>query len=586
MKSNKRILAVVMACMLFFGIGSSMASSAENLPAPAPSHYTTPWGVKMAENDAILSTIPVTTAERWENAIGRSLSAAELVCTSGDGIPDVWKLYGADFNGDGIIDLPLHKMGAVVGTPDIFVEVDWMEGMHSQRSLVTHKGVQKEMTNQQMFDAVAAEFMRNGIRLHIDFGPESVDYVTGVKWKDYPGGSGGNAFPYTTDLIYDGMGANRLEEYIEANLTYLRSPVFYHCMIVTTESIGGNSGFGTLLGMSTIIYSASIFMHELGHNLGLGHGGRGDDTNYKPNYLSCMNYGYSGCNFQFSEYQLPDLDERNLSEPAGIDPQRLTVPMGAAGTSLFFRNGNWVYLPSVAGVAVDYNGNGNTTDTGVVMDINNDGQLTVLVGKKDWENLQLDHSGIGDLGRLRILTISYHATSGTGAPANQLKLKGQPVILRAEKPTRTGANFLGWSTEWDGKVEYAPGDTYSVEADLTNYLEPKVTLYAVWDVPSTTYTLTVYNGTGSGSYGAGMTVNITANTAPNGKVFDRWTSTAGTIASPTSTSTTFTMPAGAVTVTANYKDAPRTILSTKYEATLMNWILFIVFFGWLWMWIG
>ncbi len=30
-------------------------------------------------------------------------------------------------------------------------------------------------------------------------------------------------------------------------------------------------------------------MHELGHNLGLRHGGM-DDLNCKPNYLSVMNY--------------------------------------------------------------------------------------------------------------------------------------------------------------------------------------------------------------------------------------------------------------------------------------------------------
>jgi hypothetical protein len=34
---------------------------------------------------------------------------------------------------------------------------------------------------------------------------------------------------------------------------------------------------------------ASVFMHELGHTLGLGHGGL-DDIQGKPNYPSIMNY--------------------------------------------------------------------------------------------------------------------------------------------------------------------------------------------------------------------------------------------------------------------------------------------------------
>ncbi len=70
-----------------------------------------------------------------------------------------------------------------------------------------------------------------------------------------------------------------------------------------------------------------------------------------------------------------------------------------------------------------------------------------------------------------------------------------------------------------------------------------------------TYLLTVANGSGSGSYAAGATVTLTANTAPTGKVFDKWlTSAGGTFANANAATTTFTMPANATTVTATYKD--------------------------------
>ena len=72
--------------------------------------------------------------------------------------------------------------------------------------------------------------------------------------------------------------------------------------------------------------------------------------------------------------------------------------------------------------------------------------------------------------------------------------------------------------------------------------------------PAATYAVTVSKGSSdSTSYAAGATVTITANAAPSGQVFDKWTSNDVTLANPTLSKTTFTMPAKAVTVTANYK---------------------------------
>jgi len=78
-----------------------------------------------------------------------------------------------------------------------------------------------------------------------------------------------------------------------------------------------------------------------------------------------------------------------------------------------------------------------------------------------------------------------------------------------------------------------------------------------------------------------------AATVPAGKVFDKWTATGVTLSSPGSASTSFTMPANAVTVTASFKDAPasaKKIFTTKYDSNFWNWLLFIVCFGWIWMW--
>jgi hypothetical protein len=87
---------------------------------------------------------------------------------------------------------------------------------------------------------------------------------------------------------------------------------------------------------------AAFLMHELGHNLGLRHGGF-EDTNFKPNYLSVMNYAYArgipfasvpggqtapsftsagpaiaGYRLDYSGSALPPLDLLHLDELAGI----------------------------------------------------------------------------------------------------------------------------------------------------------------------------------------------------------------------------------------------------------------------------
>jgi hypothetical protein len=79
--------------------------------------------------------------------------------------------------------------------------------------------------------------------------------------------------------------------------------------------------------VGTVREQSGTFMHELGHALSLGHGG-GDTINFKPNYLSVMNYWFAtvGINnavsgvtrLDYSQRALPALTETALLEPAGI----------------------------------------------------------------------------------------------------------------------------------------------------------------------------------------------------------------------------------------------------------------------------
>ena len=107
----------------------------------------------------------------------------------------------------------------------------------------------------------------------------------------------------------------------------------------------------------------------------------------------------------------------------------------------------------------------------------------------------------------------------------------------------------------EGDVTVSIGDFGDFEVTTVSQ---EVAVYKDTYVPPTTYAVSVANGTGSASHEAGQTVTITADAAPEGKVFDKWTTTTAgvTFADANSATTTFVMPAGAVSVTATYKDAP------------------------------
>ena len=121
-----------------------------------------------------------------------------------------------------------------------------------------------------------------------------------------------------------------------------------------------------------------------------------------------------------------------------------------------------------------------------------------------------------------------------------------------------GKQFKGWSTSADGSV--ISGTTYEVSSDTT--------FYAIWE--SKEYSIIVTDGKatiGAGSEiskaAQGTTITLTANAAPDGKVFDKWVVESGntTLEDANSETTTFIMPDSEVSVKATYKNAPVTTYS-------------------------
>ena len=147
-------------------------------------------------------------------------------------------------------------------------------------------------------------------------------------------------------------------------------------------------------------------------------------------------------------------------------------------------------------------------------------------------------------------TVSFDSNGGTGSMADVTGVSGEYTLPANGFTAPDGKQFKAWSV---GGVEKAAGDKITVTANTT--------VTAVWEnIPAATYKVTVTNGTGGGNYAAGATVSITANEASTGEMFDKWEVVSGsiTLADANSATTTFVMPAGAVSVKATYKEAPHT----------------------------
>jgi hypothetical protein len=177
-------------------------------------------------------------------------------------------------------------------------------------------------------------------------------------------------------------------------------------------------------GVGTPFMQASTFLHELGHNLGLRHGGASTELNCKPNYQSMMNYLFQvlglinaqgAAEIGFSRQRLPDLSEHALSEQLGLGtmlyrtrwyaPWNSSIVDSGLNTSPATKRCNGApvageLMARVGGTAVsgpiDWDANGLILPApGVIaQDVNFSGALDqTLRGFNDWDHIDLRHTG-------------------------------------------------------------------------------------------------------------------------------------------------------------------------------------------------
>ena len=146
-------------------------------------------------------------------------------------------------------------------------------------------------------------------------------------------------------------------------------------------------------------------------------------------------------------------------------------------------------------------------------------------------------------------TVRFNANGGGGTMADVTGVSGSYTLPACGFTEPEGKQFKGWSTSADGSV--ISGTTYEVSSDTT--------FYAIWE--NKEYSIIVTNGKatiGAGSEiskaAQGTTITLTANAAPDGKVFDKWVVESGntTLEDANSETTTFIMPDSEVSVKATY----------------------------------
>ena len=155
-------------------------------------------------------------------------------------------------------------------------------------------------------------------------------------------------------------------------------------------------------------------------------------------------------------------------------------------------------------------------------------------------------------------TVRFNANGGGGTMADVTGVSGSYTLPACGFTEPEGKQFKGWSTGADGSV--ISGTTYEVSSDTT--------FYAIWE--SKEYSVIVTDGKATIGAGSeiskavqGTTITLTANAAPDGKVFDKWVVESGstTLEDANSETTTFIMPNSEVRVKATYKNAPVTTYS-------------------------
>ena len=283
--------------------------------------------------------------------------------TDNDALLDGWEVRGLLFPTGEFTDLP--AMGANPYRKDVFVQHDYERGVRPEPGV---------------WDRVIAAYRSAGITMHVTLNERprpTGDWPGGIspepknrsnwnaEWASWHrDGAGKYYFPpklaWTHHYVYShhNTGPSSAWHYVTIDVNTGACPL----SVTDPQSDPQCNPYGR--NADDQVYR---LIHELGHNLGLGHGGRlgdydqwrfgdyiqhgvgaWDSVNWKPNYISIMNYRYNRTDFcidpsapltresaviDFQYRPMTGLDETGLFEAATsndfvADLARTTCPAG------------------------------------------------------------------------------------------------------------------------------------------------------------------------------------------------------------------------------------------------------------------
>ncbi|MBZ0172839.1 MAG: hypothetical protein K8E66_10695, partial [Phycisphaerales bacterium] len=418
------------------------------------------------------------------------LRDAQVLDTDNDSLLDSWEVAGIDSNADGTIDLTLPP-ATDPWVRTVLVEVDAMAGMlPSAQTLAT---IQNRFGQQ---DAVSYQLILIIDETNIAPQTWSAD-IAPVTWPTeftpfknaWFGTAAERASPNWANIYQAKLWAHRYCVFARDNVSNT---------IAGMGELPGNDFFLTLGGVwsfwgSSPAVQLGVFLHELGHNLNLDHGGglgiatqadRAADN--KPNYLSVMNGSWTTPQTGYASSWIGNLSEFVFAAPSSFPPifidERLLFELDGVGGF----NGYVVpcgpppmRLVNQSG-PVDWDNDGACCSPfGVSADVNRlapgmgaPSPGEVLTSHNDYANLQ------AQIGRTGPFAASAH---GTSLPSDEFTYQDFQILETVgdwrDSLDKYGAGdplyiIGGWETWCDGGGDAFVSDEFSLSPPHAMMLVP------------------------------------------------------------------------------------------------------------------